>query len=52
MSQINRMDRAKTDWRKPEPDVGNLKTLILETLDKEGLGLIALNAAPLRCRQE
>ncbi len=33
------------EWRKPEPDVGELKTLILETLEKEGLGLIALNAA-------
>jgi len=34
-----------TEWRKPEPDVEPLKTLILETLEKEGLGLIALNAA-------
>jgi small GTP-binding protein len=37
--------RSKTEWRKPEPDVANLKSLILETLEKEGLGLIALNAA-------
>ena len=36
---------TKSEWRKPEPDVGQLKTLILETLEKEGLGLIALNAA-------
>ncbi len=36
---------SKTEWRKPEPDVGELKSLILETLEKEGLGLIALNAA-------
>ena len=36
---------TKTEWRKPEPDVGSLKSLILDTLDKEGLGLIALNAA-------
>jgi small GTP-binding protein len=35
----------KTEWRKPESDVGQLKSLILETLEKEGLGLIALNAA-------
>ncbi|MEM7454479.1 MAG: GTP-binding protein [Planctomycetota bacterium] len=35
----------KTEWRKPEPDVEQLKTLILETLEREGLGLIALNAA-------
>jgi uncharacterized protein (DUF697 family)/GTPase SAR1 family protein len=34
-----------TEWRKPEPDVEQLKTLILQTLEKEGLGLIALNAA-------
>lgn len=35
----------KVEWRKPEPDIGELKALILETLEKEGLGLIALNAA-------
>ena len=35
----------KVEWRKPESDVGELKTLILETLESEGLGLIALNAA-------
>ena len=34
-----------TQWRKPDPDVGQLKSLILETLENEGLGLIALNAA-------
>jgi len=37
--------KEKTEWRKPEPDVGQLKSLILETLEREGLGLIALNAA-------
>ena len=37
--------RDKIEWRKPEPDVAELKSLILETLEKEGLGLIALNAA-------
>jgi len=36
---------SKSEWRKPEPSVGQLKSLILETLEKEGLGLIALNAA-------
>ncbi len=36
---------SKSEWRKPEPDVGELKSIILETLEKEGLGLIALNAA-------
>jgi small GTP-binding protein len=35
----------KTEWRKPDPDVAQLKSLILTTLEKEGLGLIALNAA-------
>ena len=35
----------RTEWRTPAADVGNLKTLILELLDKEGLSLIALNAA-------
>ncbi len=34
-----------TQWRKPEPKVGELKSLILQTLEKEGLGLLALNAA-------
>ena len=37
--------KEEIEWRKPEPDIGQLKTLILETLEKEGLGLIALNAA-------
>jgi len=36
---------TETDWKKPEADVQTLKTLILETLEKEGLDLIALNAA-------
>ncbi len=36
---------TKSEWRKPDPDVGELKSLILEILEKEGLGLIALNAA-------
>jgi small GTP-binding protein len=35
----------RTEWRTPEPDVSNLKSLILELLDREGLSLIALNAA-------
>ena len=37
--------RTRAEWRKPEPDVTGLKSLILQTLEKEGLGLIALNAA-------
>ncbi len=36
---------TRTEWRRPDPDVESLKTLILETLEREGLGLIALNAA-------
>ena len=36
---------TSTEWRKPEGDVDDLKTMILQTLEKEGLGLIALNAA-------
>ncbi|MFK7767788.1 MAG: YcjF family protein, partial [Mariniblastus sp.] len=36
---------SKSEWRKPEPDVEQLKAIILDTLEKEGLGLIALNAA-------
>src|SRR4029079_13800892 len=35
----------RTEWRKPPPDVAELKSLILEMLDREGLALIALNAA-------
>ena len=36
---------TESEWREPDPDVGELKSLILTTLEKEGLGLIALNAA-------
>jgi small GTP-binding protein len=36
---------TRTEWKRPEPQVESLKTLILETLEREGLGLIALNAA-------
>ncbi len=32
-------------WKKPAPDISELKLLILQTLENEGLGLIALNAA-------
>jgi small GTP-binding protein len=35
----------RTEWRTPPPDVTELKTLILELLDREGLALVALNAA-------
>lgn len=36
---------TKAEWKKPEPQVDGLKQLILETFEREGLGLIALNAA-------
>jgi small GTP-binding protein len=35
----------RSEWRKPPPDVADLKSLILELLDREGLSLVALNAA-------
>jgi GTPase len=35
----------RSEWQKPLPDVAELKALILELLDREGLSLIALNAA-------
>ena len=34
-----------TEWKKPEPQVEPLKQLILETFEREGQDLIALNAA-------
>jgi len=36
---------TRSEWRKPAPDVADLKLRILEVLDGEGLALIALNAA-------
>ena len=37
--------KERSEWRKPPPDVTELKAKILELLDREGLALIALNAA-------
>ncbi len=37
--------KERSEWKKPPPDVADLKAAILEMLDKEGLALIALNAA-------
>ena len=37
--------KERSEWKKPPPDVTDLKAAILEMLDKEGLALIALNAA-------
>ncbi|MBX3417444.1 MAG: GTP-binding protein [Pirellulaceae bacterium] len=36
---------SHSEWVRPEPDVQDLKLLILDVLEKEGLDLIALNAA-------
>ena len=36
---------TRTEWRKPKPDVEQLKIRILEVLDREGKALIALNAS-------
>ncbi len=45
MVYVNDDGSERSEWKKKEPDVAELKTLILQTLDREGLGLIALNAA-------
>ncbi len=37
--------RTEVQWRRPEPDVDELKSQILDVLDQEGLQLIVLNAA-------
>ncbi|MCE9528562.1 MAG: GTP-binding protein [Planctomycetales bacterium] len=37
--------KERSEWKKPPPDTEDLKAAILEMLDKEGLALIALNAA-------
>ncbi len=37
--------KTVSEWKKPEPQVEGLKKLILETFEREGLDLIALNAA-------
>ncbi len=36
---------TRVEWRKPKPDVEELKIRILEVLDREGKALIALNAS-------
>jgi small GTP-binding protein len=36
---------ASSQWRRPEPDVAQLKQRILEVLERDGLALLALNAA-------
>lgn len=36
---------SRVEWRKPKPDIEQLKIRILEVLDREGKALIALNAS-------
>ena len=36
---------SRSQWRKPQPDVEELKARILEVLDRDGLALLSLNAA-------
>ncbi len=37
--------KTRSQWRKPEPDVVELKARILEVLEADGLALLALNGA-------
>lgn len=37
--------KSRSEWRKPAPDVDELKLRILQVLDRDGLSLITLNAA-------
>jgi small GTP-binding protein len=37
--------KERTEWRKPQADVADVKALILKLLEKEGLALVALNGA-------
>lgn len=36
---------TESKWKQPPPDVGQLKARLLEVLEKDGLSLLALNAA-------
>lgn len=36
---------TRSEWRKPEPDIVELKARILEVLEQDGLALLTLNAA-------
>lgn len=35
----------RSEWRKPPPEITDLKAAVLQLLDKEGLALVALNGA-------
>ncbi len=37
--------KTRSEWRKPAPDVADLKARILEVLERDGLSLVTLNAA-------
>lgn len=37
--------KTRSEWRKPQPDVDQLKARILELLERDGLALTALNGA-------
>jgi uncharacterized protein (DUF697 family) len=37
--------RTRTEWRSPEPNIAELKQRVLEVLERDGLALLALNAA-------
>jgi uncharacterized protein (DUF697 family) len=37
--------KQRSEWRKPEPDIEQVKVRILEVLETDGKGLLALNAA-------
>ena len=37
--------KERSEWRKPQVDVAEVKALILKLLEKEGLALVALNGA-------
>ena len=43
---------TRSEWRKPAPDVGDLKIRILEVLDGEGLALIALGSGMAAAAEE
>ena len=36
---------VRSEWRRPNPDVGALKEMILRILERDGLAIVALNAA-------
>jgi GTPase len=37
--------QTRNEWRKPDPDIDDLKARIIELLDRDGLALVTLNAA-------